>query len=131
MLVEGDSERIVIPSLAQAQGLMLDPSFAAIVPIGGRHVQYFWKLLDNLSIPYATLLDLDLGRKGGGYGRVTTALGELIAIGADKAELLKTKDDGVADLKSMEGWDSSNWDTLKSWMNVVEQRGVFYSAPSI
>ena len=74
VLVEGDSERIVIPRLAQAEGLMLDPSFVAIVPIGGRHVQYFWALLDGLSIPYATLLDLDLGRNGGGYGRVSTAV---------------------------------------------------------
>lgn len=128
VLVEGDSERIVIPRLAQAEGLMLDPSFVAIVPIGGRHVQYFWKLLDTLSIPYATLLDLDLGRKGGGYGRVTTALGELIANGEDKAELLKIEG-GVADLEGMKGWDSSKWETLKSWVNLVEEHGVYYSAP--
>lgn len=128
VLVEGDSERIVIPRLAQAEGLTLDPSFVAIVPIGGRHVQYFWKLLDNLSIPYATLLDLDLGRKGGGYGRVTTALSELIAAGADEKKLLAT-DSGSADLKKMKGWDSSKWDTLKSWVELLEGRGVFYSAP--
>jgi putative ATP-dependent endonuclease of OLD family len=63
VLVEGDSERIVLPRLAEADGLLVDPSFVAIVPLGGRHVQYFWKLLNGLSIPFATLLDLDLGRR--------------------------------------------------------------------
>ena len=90
VLVEGDSERIVLPRLAQAEGLTLDPSFVAIVPIGGRHVRHFWKLLNGLSIPYATLLDLDLGRGGGGYGRVVNVLGELIDNGVDKNILLKT-----------------------------------------
>ncbi len=128
VLVEGDSERIVIPRLAQAAGLMLDPSFVAIVPIGGRHVQHFWKLLESLSIPYATLVDLDLGRKGGGYGRVTTAMSELIAVGIDEKELLKTKD-GSTDLETMKTWNSANWDTLKTWVSFLEGYDVFYSAP--
>lgn len=128
VLVEGDSERIVIPRLAQAEGLTLDPAFVAIVPIGGRHVQYFWKLLDSLSIPYATLLDLDLGRKGGGYGRVATAISELIAAGVDEKELLETTT-GMTDLKSMKGWSSADWKILKTWIKKLEGRDVFYSAP--
>jgi len=128
VLVEGDSERIVIPRLAQAEGLTLDPSFVAIVPIGGRHVQYFWKLLNNLSIPHATLLDLDLGRKDGGYGRVSNSLKELVAGGEDQDALLKGKD-FVVDPDKMKGWDSSEWSTLKTWVNVLEPYGVFYSAP--
>ena len=66
----GDSERIVLPRLAEALDLLIDPAFVAIVPLGGRHVQHFWRLLSHLGIPYATLLDLDLGRAGGGFGRV-------------------------------------------------------------
>ncbi|KPF96966.1 chromosome segregation protein SMC [Rhodopseudomonas sp. AAP120] len=128
VLVEGDSERIVIPRLAQAEGLTLDPSFVAIVPIGGRHVQYFWKLLNNLSIPHATLLDLDLGRKDGGYGRVSNSLKELVARGEDQDTLLKGKD-FVVDPDKMKGWDSSDWSTLKTWVNFLEPYGVFYSAP--
>jgi putative ATP-dependent endonuclease of OLD family len=128
VLVEGDSERIVIPRLAQAEGLMLDPSFVAIVPIGGRHVQHFWKLLESLSIPYATLVDLDLGRKGGGFGRVTTAIAELIAVGADEKELLKTSK-GSTDLETMKTWNSANWDSLKTWVSFLEGYNVFYSAP--
>jgi putative ATP-dependent endonuclease of OLD family len=79
ILGEGDSERIVLPRLAKAEDLLIDPAFVAIVPLGGRHVQHFWRLLNGLGIPYATLLDLDLGRKGGGYGRVKTAIEQLIA----------------------------------------------------
>ena len=45
---------------------------------------YFWRLLSDLSIPHATLLDLDLGRSGGGYGRVANMLSELIENGVDK-----------------------------------------------
>lgn len=37
LLVEGDSERIVLPRLAEALDLMVDPAFVAIVPPGGRH----------------------------------------------------------------------------------------------
>ncbi|PIT03892.1 chromosome segregation protein SMC [Bradyrhizobium nitroreducens] len=128
VLVEGDSERIVIPRLAQAAGLMLDPSFVAIVPIGGRHVQHFWKLLESLSIPYATLVDLDLGRKGGGFDRVRTAIAELIAVGTDEKELLKTSK-GSTDLEKMKTWDSANWDSLKTWVSFLEGYDVFYSAP--
>src|SRR5438132_10863593 len=79
VLVEGDSERIVLPRLAEADGFLVDPSFVAIVPLGGRHVQYFWRLLNALSIPFATLLDLDLGREGGGWGRVKNVLIHLLA----------------------------------------------------
>jgi putative ATP-dependent endonuclease of OLD family len=128
VLVEGDSERIVIPRLAQAEGLMLDPSFVAIVPIGGRHVRHFWKLFSDLSIPHATLLDLDLGRSGGGYGRVATMLSELIEIGEDKDVLLKTES-GTADLKAMKGWDSSKSETLNSWVSLLENHAIYFSSP--
>lgn len=62
ILGEGDSEQIVLPWLASALGFEIDRSFVAMVPLSGRHVNYFWKLLGNLKIPYATLLDFDLGR---------------------------------------------------------------------
>ena len=62
---------------------MLDPSFVAIVPLGGRHVQHFWRLLRGLCIPYATVLDLDLGRNGGGFGRVKTSIQHLLDMGVE------------------------------------------------
>ena len=92
VLVEGDSERVVLPRLARSIDLLIDPAFVAIVPLGGRHVQHFWRLLSGIDIPYATLLDLDLGRDGGGFGRVKTAIEHLLEIGVAEKDLL-----GLAD----------------------------------
>jgi len=71
---EGDTERVVIPKVAEALGVSLDPSYIAYVSIGGRHAQHLWKLLSGLQIPHITLLDFDLGRHGGGMGRVKNAV---------------------------------------------------------
>ncbi len=70
ILGEGDSEAIIIPQLAKKMGFDLDPSFVAFVKLGGKHVNHMWRLLDNLKIPYLTLLDLDYGRYGGGMDRI-------------------------------------------------------------
>lgn len=70
ILVEGDSEEIVLPRILRAKGAPIDESAISIVPLGGRHVNHFWRLLHALDIPSFTLLDLDLARHGGGWGRV-------------------------------------------------------------
>jgi len=133
LLVEGDSERIVLPRLAEALDLLIDPAFVAIVPLGGRHVQHFWRLLKHLGIPHATLLDLDLGRDGGGFGRVKTVIEKLIEFGAPKAKLLKIKT-GIlpdSDLAEMHTWDEEGaLDNLLAWINEnLKPHGVFFSAP--
>ena len=132
LLVEGDSERIVLPRLAEALDLLIDPAFVAIVPLGGRHVQHFWRLLSHLGIPYATLLDLDLGREGGGFGRVKTAIEKLIEVGVPKDKLLST-DDGVLsdeDFAKMHTWqDAEDRKILKGWVDCLKPHGVFFSAP--
>jgi putative ATP-dependent endonuclease of OLD family len=132
LLVEGDSERIVIPRLARAEGLMLDPSFVAIAPLGGRHVQHFWRLLNNLEIPHATLLDLDLGRKGGGFGRIRSIVGELLKNGTDRDTLLSIKGGKVLtdkEVEGMSGWDSSDAATLKGWLVRLREHNVYFSEP--
>ncbi len=133
LLVEGDSERIVLPRLAKALGLLVDPAFVAIVPLGGRHVQHFWRLLSDLDIPYATLLDLDLGRDGGGFGRVKIAIQRLIEVGVSKAELLKLGNGTIlsdGDLEKMHTWqDNEDQTNLKSWVDSLRPHGVFFSAP--
>jgi putative ATP-dependent endonuclease of the OLD family len=132
LLVEGDSERIVLPRIAEAHDLLLDPAFVAIVPLGGRHVQHFWRLLSHLGIPYATLLDLDLGREGGGFGRVKTTVENLIAIGTPKEALLSTER-GVlldADFAKMHTWHSDgDHRALSSWMGLLKSYNIFYSEP--
>jgi putative ATP-dependent endonuclease of the OLD family len=132
LLVEGDSERIVLPRLAKALDLVIDPAFVAIVPLGGRHVQHFWRLLGDLGIPYATLLDLDLGREGGGFGRVKTAVQNLIKIGVPKAELLKIEDGTLSDddFEKMHTWqDVEDREILEEWIDSLRPYGVFFSAP--
>lgn len=132
LLVEGDSERIVLPRLAEALDLLIDPAFVAIVPLGGRHVQHFWRLLSHLGIPYATLLDLDLGRAGGGFGRVKTTIEKLIEVGVPKAKLLKI-DGGMLsddDFAKMHTWqDAEDRKILKGWVDCLKPHGVYFSAP--
>ena len=129
LLVEGDSERIVLPRLAEALDLLIDPAFVAIVPLGGRHVQHFWRLLTDLGIPYATLLDLDLGRDGGGFGRVKTAIQNLIDIGIPKAKLLATNGGMLSDaeLGEMHTWTEIKH--LEGWADSLKLYRVFFSSP--
>ncbi|WP_027182094.1 ATP-dependent nuclease [Oleidesulfovibrio alaskensis] len=70
VLGEGDSELIVLPKLFQAKGMPVDHAGVVIAPLGGRHVNHFWRLLTGLEIPFVTLLDLDVGRYQGGWGRL-------------------------------------------------------------
>ncbi|WP_347332012.1 ATP-dependent nuclease [Marinimicrobium locisalis] len=70
VLGEGDSEEIVLPRLFRAKGSPVDESAVTIAPLGGRHVNHFWRLLSGLKIPYLTLLDLDVGRYQAGWGRI-------------------------------------------------------------
>ena len=132
LLVEGDSERVVLPRLAEALDLLVDPAFVAIVPLGGRHVQHFWRLLSQLDIPYATLLDLDLGRAGAGFGRIKTAIENLIDAGVSKAKLLKI-DKGVlsdASFADMHTWqDAEDRKILRGWIDGLKKYGVFFSEP--
>lgn len=51
VLGEGDTEEVVLPRVAQARGVLLDASFVAMVPLGGRHTNHLWKLLNDLHIP--------------------------------------------------------------------------------
>ena len=130
LLVEGDSERVVLPRLAQALDLLVDPAFVAVVPLGGRHVQHFWRLLSRLKIPYATLLDLDLGRRGGGFGRVKTVVKRLLEIDTPRDPLLDLGDGTLLsddDLEEMHTWDDI--ETLEAWVEDLQQYGVFFSSP--
>ncbi|HCG54895.1 MAG TPA: ATP-dependent endonuclease [Brevibacterium sp.] len=123
VLGEGDSEHIVIPALARALGIELDPSFVAMVPLGGRHTNHFWRLLTDLQIPHATLLDLDFGRSDGGSGRYRTAISNLEANDIrvlDEVDDHDTVDD-VTDDKSLA--------TLKNVRDALRRYGVFFSAP--
>ena len=132
LLVEGDSERVVIPFLAKALDLLIDPAFVAVVPLGGRHVRFFWRLLSQLNIPFATLLDLDIGRDGGGFGRIKTTIANLIEIGVSKEELLETEEGILSDhdFAEMHTWqDPEDLKILPDWINELKRHGVYFLEP--
>lgn len=115
---EGDTERVVIPRISQALGISLDPSFIAYVSIGGRHAQHLWKLLNGLQIPHITLLDFDLGRHGGGTGRIKNAVGWLKDAGVTFEEEL-----------SIPANSSLTTEIYLSWEKRLRSFNVFFSSP--
>ncbi|MBP5972258.1 AAA family ATPase [Brasilonema sp. CT11] len=133
ILGEGDSEQVVLPKLASALGLEVDPAFVAIVPLGGRHVNYFWKLLNELDIPHATLLDLDYGRKGAGWGRIKYALKQLLEVGVASENLLKFRDSSGNEQEiskdELEILDKRQEQIDENLIRHLENFGVFLSSP--
>lgn len=130
ILGEGDSEEIVIPKIAQVNGIELDTSLITFAPLGGRYVNHFWKLLNHLSIPHVTLLDYDFRRGGGGWGRIKYALNQLISIGVDKDKLLALSDGVLSDedLKEMHTWDEERTEEL-SWIESLVEYNLYFSYP--
>ena len=139
VLGEGDSESVVLPRLAASLGVPLDMNFVSFVPLGGRHVNHFWKLLSDLQIPYITLLDMDLGRQGGGWGRIKYACKELLRLGINRKKLLQTvngkgKKTFLSDteLEEMYTWKAEKKDDieqLKNWRDCLEEYDLFFSSP--
>lgn len=131
ILGEGDSEDIILPKYWEAVSGNVDVGGISIVPLGGRHVNHFWRLLNDLQIPHITLLDLDREREGGGWGRIQYVLQQLIANGHDKNKLLDTKRGVLTDeqLDGMSKWDVSDVTSMQKWIDKLEQYNVFFSAP--
>lgn len=131
ILGEGDSEEIILPKIWNALNENVDVSGLSIVPLGGRHVNHFWRLLNDLHIPHITLLDLDKEREGGGWGRIKYVLDQLIQNGHNRNELLRTKNGTLSDeeFEDMNNWDITNDIRLQRWITWLEHYNVFFSAP--
>lgn len=131
ILGEGDSEEIILPRIWEAKNKNIDMSVISVVPLGGRHVNHFWRLLSNLNIPYITLLDLDKERDSGGWGRIKYVLDQLIQIGYKKDTLLHTTNSDLTDevFEKMQDWNISDAKLLQAWIDTLEQYNVFFSAP--
>jgi hypothetical protein len=132
VLGEGASEEVVLPRLAEALDLPIDQSFVAVVPLGGRHVNHLWRLLTDLEIPYATLLDLDWGRYRGGWGRIKTICEQLLAVGHTPKEVfgeaLALKGT-PANLKAFDSYKAEDFSIIEGWTNWLRQFGVFFCTP--
>lgn len=138
ILGEGDSEELILAKTLQAMNVPIDRSFISIVPLGGRHVNHFWRLLSQLDIPYYTILDLDRERDGGGWGRIKYVIKQLIAIGIPKAELFNIElSDGrrieisEEQLEQMHTWSMrpEDIDVMDKWIIWLRKYGVAFSAP--
>ena len=134
ILGEGDSEELLLPKFFDLLGKEIDSSQISIVPLGGRHVNYFWKLLNALRIPHITLLDFDNERYGGGWGRIQYVIKQLIINGVAKERLVtvstKTGENRVLvdnEIDEIKDWkiDRPN----EQWLTMLEKFNVFFSAP--
>jgi predicted ATP-dependent endonuclease of OLD family len=122
ILGEGDSEEIVLPRLIRAKGAPVDESAVTIAPLGGRHVNHFWRLLAALQIPYLTLLDLDVARYQAGWGRIKYVNDQLTEHQPDK----KLPED-----HKIPKWNSTEHKVRDfiNYLEALEERDVYFSYP--
>lgn len=130
VLGEGDSEQIVLPRVLAAAGIAEDDASIVVVPLGGRHVNHFWRLLNELEIPHVTLLDLDSGRFQGGWGRVRNALRQYNKLNPGtftdpQIDELPDWNDAV-EFPVLKGENCSEGSEI---MNVLERMDVYFSHP--
>lgn len=133
ILGEGDSEQIILPKLLEHYEQDIDAHSISVVPLGGKHVNHFWRLLKALEIPFVTLLDFDINRNGGGFGRIKYVIEELRNFYADPNYL------GSNILEKIPEWDDiqdPNSFTIKNSDNtdsnivtVLEEKDIFFSNP--
>lgn len=132
---EGDSEEVIFHKLMSVLRTDFDDNIITFAPLGHRFVNHIWKLLKALHIPYITLLDLDIEREGGGWGRLKYALQQLIKTGVRKKSLLKLSDGSVLsdeELEKMHTWSLTEKDSIKnlnSWVSFLKKYKIFYSNP--
>ncbi|MBF4344118.1 ATP-dependent endonuclease, partial [Vibrio anguillarum] len=120
---------IVLPRILTAKGVPVDESAVSIAPLGGRHVNHFWRLLSTLQIPYLTLLDLDVARYAAGWGRIKYVNDQLLKY--EKTKALPSD------------WPIPKWNTPETPIRThyccgekkedvflkLEKSGVFFSTP--
>lgn len=131
---EGDTEEVIFEHLMEIKELDFDDNIITFAPLGHRFVNHIWKLLNNLHIPHITLLDLDVEREGGGWGRIKYILKQLIESGVNRDNLLKLENGRILsdkELEEMHTWEISKKTlcSLNSWVNFLKNYNVFYSAP--
>ena len=122
VLGEGDSEEIILPRIFQAKGAPVDESAITIAPLGGRHVNHFWRLLTALQIPYLTLLDLDLARHQGGWGRFKYVNDNITVYQPHNS---------LPEDHAIPAWNSDEYEVrhYTHYFEKLEQRGIFFSYP--
>ncbi len=137
ILGEGPSEEIVLKRIFEASGNPLDASFVSVVPLGGRHVNHFWRLLHALEIPYLTLLDLDREKEGAGWGRIQYVRDQLVHLyGKSSAQLNCVDAAGTSyslsdpQFDSLADKDNRGAEEMQFWIGLFERQfSVYFSQP--
>ena len=120
-----------MPAVAGAMGTPIDRSFVAMVPLGGRHVNHMWRLLNDLQIPFITLLDLDWGRHGGGWGRIKNIISQLIEVGTVPQVFFQNVNPRgyKYHLLEFDTYSPSNKAHIDSWVDFLKRFSIFFSNP--
>ena len=131
---EGDSEHLIFNRLMEVYDKDFDDNIISFAPLGHRFVNHILKLLSSLHIPYITLLDLDVGRDGGGWGRIKYALQQLIHLGIDRNTLLTLRDGTILtdeNFDKMHTWiyENNKLDALMWWVDRLKEYDILYSSP--
>ncbi|ASY81925.1 hypothetical protein BJK05_18845 [Pectobacterium polaris] len=131
ILVEGDSEQVILPRIFESYNYNLDSKNITIAPLGGKHVNHFWRLLESIKTQYITLLDLDLGRNGGGFERIKYAINQL-----SNYKNVEYVNKSIID--NIPAWDSPEnplYFTLKldgkeiNIINKLKEHNIYFSSP--
>jgi len=128
ILGEGDSEELLLPKFFDLLDREVDSSQISVVPLGGRHINYFWELLNSLRIPHITLLDFDNERYGGGWGRIKYISQNLYEKNDEFKTWFDTKKIDLDDIGSRT-FESIDSERLKNWFNELKKYNVFFSTP--
>jgi len=120
-----------VPRVLAASGIAEDDASVSVTPLGGRHVNHFWRLLNELEIPYVTLLDLDSGRHQGGWGRVRNACRQVNAV-SQMPPFSKEKIDALPKWNDDHDFPQLNdpdYPPGGGPLEALERQGVFFSHP--
>lgn len=128
VLGEGDSEELLLPKFFELFGNEIDSSQISVVPLGGRHVNYFWKLLSELDIPYITLLDLDNERYGGGWGRIKYVAEELHKVNESFCNNYEEAMNSIISYQNNPYFEKSV-EYLENNINYFEKHNIYFSKP--
>lgn len=136
ILGEGPSEEIVLRRIFEASGTPLDTHFISVVPLGGRHVNHFWRLLHGLQVKYITLLDLDREKEGAGWGRIQYVRDQLTKLYDPDDSHIQVKSSGIYLSLADERFDDirskpvTDIKAMTMWLEYLEKtHKVFFSAP--
>ncbi|MDQ6600689.1 ATP-dependent nuclease [Bacillus salipaludis] len=142
VLGEGASEKIILTRLIEElNNTSLDSSAVSFVPLGGRYVNHLWSLLQDINIPFITLLDLDRERGNDcGWGRIKHILEQLISLqenrkqkyNADELLTINEAKYRIEDINEMDKWKMESIEDakdLEKWANHLEKYDVFFSSP--